>query len=509
MATGSGSQVSEPAGGSGDAAAELAGFGYEQQFERTIPRFASFAVAFSFISITTGIFTTYGSVLASSGPVGIWTWPIVIAGQLCVSLVFASLAARVPVTGYSYQWTSRLGNPVVGWLIGWISFTFLVIDVVAVDYAVASTVFPALFNYEGTADNAWVVTALVILAQGSLIMLSTKWSARTNSIAVGTELTGMIGLVVLVLLVAAISGDIDFGNLFSKGTVSSEGYWDFGGLTSAGPWILGFLLGSFTIVGFEAAANLAEETSEPHTVVPRSMWQAVALSGIVGFLFLVAITLAAGDIGALTNSGTPVADIIDNVLGSFVGTLFLILVMVSIFACGLVIFITAVRLTWAMSRDDRFPGSRLWRQVSETRGTPMLAALLIGVMCEIVLAIFASRQDALFKLFSAATLLPAIIYFATVILYIVRRRRLPQERGRFHLGRLEKPVLIVAVVWLLFELSIFRDASFKDSWIYAGVMFVVGAAYLGWLLFSRGDRGLEPPGTVSPDKELEVGRQPG
>jgi hypothetical protein len=44
-------------------------FGYRQEFRRELKRFASFAVVFSFISITTGIFTLYGSVLNSSWPV--------------------------------------------------------------------------------------------------------------------------------------------------------------------------------------------------------------------------------------------------------------------------------------------------------------------------------------------------------------------------------------------------------------------------------------------------------
>src|SRR5438270_12782565 len=112
-------------------------FGYRQEYKRELKRFASFAVGFSFISITTGIFTTYGTVLNSSGPLGIWTWPIVIIGQIFVSLVFAALASRIPLAGYSYQWTSRLANPKIGWLIGWISFTFPIIVLVAVEYAVA------------------------------------------------------------------------------------------------------------------------------------------------------------------------------------------------------------------------------------------------------------------------------------------------------------------------------------------------------------------------------------
>src|SRR6266566_4758799 len=68
---------------------ELEQFGYRQQFVRSLRHFESFAVAFSFISITTGIFTTYAFALATGGTRSIWTWPIVIAGQSLVALVYA------------------------------------------------------------------------------------------------------------------------------------------------------------------------------------------------------------------------------------------------------------------------------------------------------------------------------------------------------------------------------------------------------------------------------------
>ncbi len=68
---------------------ELTRFGYRQQFVRSLRHFESFAVAFSFISITTGIFTTYAFALATGGTRSIWTWPIVIAGQSLVALVYA------------------------------------------------------------------------------------------------------------------------------------------------------------------------------------------------------------------------------------------------------------------------------------------------------------------------------------------------------------------------------------------------------------------------------------
>jgi amino acid transporter len=466
-------------------------YGYRQEFRREIKRFASFAIGFSFISITTGIFTTYGSVLISSGPLGIWTWPVVIVGQLFVALVFAALASRIPLAGYSYQWVSRLANPKIGWLVGWISFVFLIVDVVAVDYAVASTVLPSLLGYTGTPQNTWLATAVVILLQLVLIVFSTLWSSRINSTAVGTELIGILGLTILLVIVGAVRGLLQPGHLFSTGTVPAVGWFTLGGLHTAGPFLLSFLLGAFTIVGFEAAANLAEETADAHRVVPTAMWTSVVLSGILGFIFLVALNLTSQNIAQLTASSTPVADIVKQMLGQVIGDIFLVFVTFSIFACGLVIFITASRLTWAMSRDERFPGYRLFSRVNRRTSVPVGATLLCGILIEVVLAGFAllgilvpSQSNTLGYLFSAATLLPAIIYLATVILYVYARRKLPETHG-FKLGAFEWPIIILSIIWLLFELSIFRDASFGPSWIYSLVMFAIGLVYFVWMLVTR------------------------
>ncbi len=475
-------------------------FGYEEAMERSTGRFASFAVAFAFVSIATGTFTTYGSVLISSGPLGIWTWPIVVVGQLAVALVYGSLAARIPVTGYSYQWMSRLANPVLGWAIGWLSFTFLAVVVVAVDYTIASAVAPNLFHYTETAANAWIITGLIMAAQALLVAYSTPWSERINNFSVVVELGGMIALVVLMLIVGVIARDLSLHNLFSKGAVSGHGYWSFGSGWHVGPWMLGTLLGAFTIVGFESAANLAEETLHPETVVPRAMWQAVLASGVLGFLFLLAVTLAAKDPTKLAASSTPIADIIKSVLGSFIGDLLLILVVISIFACGLVILMTGVRLTWAMSRDERFPGWQLWQRISPRTGTPRNATFFFVIVSELILAVFAERTGALFKLFSAATLLPAILYLATVVLFTIKRRTLPPSQG-FDLRRWETPVVVLALIWLLFEMSIFRDSSFKDPWIYIGVMAAIGLVYLAYLLVRHGRRGLDMPDMHSIDAD--------
>jgi amino acid transporter len=490
---------------------QLHAFGYTQDFKRTFAKFASFAIGFSFISITTGIFTTYGSVLKTSGPVGIWTWPLVIIGQLAVALIFGALASRMPLAGYSYQWTSRLANPHIGWFVGWILFTFLVVDVVAVDYALASTVLPALLGYTSDNTTALIGTVVIILVQGLLIMLSTVWSERINNTAVAAELIGVGGLTILLIVVGAATGVLNFGNLTSTGAVPTEGWFSLGTATGASPFQLAFLLGAFTIVGFEACSNLAEETHDAETTVPRAMWTSVLLSGVVGMLFLIAITVAGGDMVALSKSATPVADVVDAVLGSVIGKLFLVVVTFAIFACGLVIFISASRLTWAMARDERFPGWRFLGSVHRSRGTPLVATLLVMVLLEVLVVLFSQATDVLFSLFSTATLLPAIIYAITVLLYIVKRRSLPKEHG-FSLGRWEPLVIVVAVVWLVFELSIFRDAQFSTPWLYIVVMTAVGVVYYVWmrgtgrkLAMPSSDAPLDPAKAVAPEPANAAG----
>ncbi|WP_199897891.1 amino acid permease [Acetobacter papayae] len=96
----------------------------QDTLKRDVTAFQSFAIAFGFVSIATGIFTAYGAMLATSGPMGIWTWPIVVIGQLMVAFVLGSLSARIPITGYAYQWTSRVANPVLGWVMGWSALPF-------------------------------------------------------------------------------------------------------------------------------------------------------------------------------------------------------------------------------------------------------------------------------------------------------------------------------------------------------------------------------------------------
>jgi amino acid transporter len=100
--------------------ADLAKFGYKQELKRALGTFSSFAVAFSYISPSTGIFTLFGLGLSFVGPFFFWSWPIVFLGQLFIALNFAELSSHFPVAGSVYQWTKYLSGRQYAWLSGWI-----------------------------------------------------------------------------------------------------------------------------------------------------------------------------------------------------------------------------------------------------------------------------------------------------------------------------------------------------------------------------------------------------
>jgi amino acid transporter len=455
---------------------ELERFGYRQQFVRSLRHFESFAVAFSFISITTGIFTTYAFALATGGTRAIWTWLIVVAGQALVALVYGALSVRVPLSGYSYQWASRLANTHVGWWFGWMSFAFLTIVTVSVDYALVQVAFQPLIGETFTPTSAALETLVVLALQAALIIFSTRATTRVNNAAVATEIIGIAGLTILLLIVAAVRSMGHWSNLGATGPVPHLGYYAW-----LGPFMLATLLGAYTIVGFESASNLAEETHEPHKVIPRAMIRAVLISGVVGFAFLIALAYATNK--AAYASAAPVASIVHDVLGGVVQKIFLVFVCVSIFACGLVIMVTNGRLIFSMARDRRLPGHQFLSRVPRATGGPSWATVLAAVLGAVITLVLRTHSSALATLFTASTIMPALLYAGTVLLYVFTSRwrgtQQAEDTSRASFGRYKIPVVGGALIWLAYELIILIGPSeFRDAQYY-----VLGALGLGLVFY--------------------------
>ena len=437
-------------------------FRYPQELKRTIRFFGSFAVAFSFISITTGIFANYEVVLNRSGPVGIWMWPLVMVGQLLVALVFAELAARMPLTGYSYQWVTRLGGHRWGWMTGWIAFCFLVIVVPSVDHGIAGVVG---HMWEIPQDSYWLkaIVCGAIGLQAAIHIFGVKLAERINSLAVFTEIVGMLGLIFILsalLVVDPPASEI----LFTRGEHLQAEQW-------LGTFLMAALMGAYTLVGFESAANLSEETIDAGATVPKAVIWSVLVSGVVGSVFLIVTVLCIEDLDRLIEGTYVLPTIIESRLGPEAANAFFVLVIISIFACGLIIMASGSRLIYAMARDQVFFASQTLGRVSRRTSVPVPAILLM-----LVLAILAEVfSESIEQLLLAAAVLPALIYLSTILAYLSRRESMPVKFGTFSLGRWGRGVAILACLWLLFVIGVLSiPEDFQSTALVSALLCLVG-----------------------------------
>src|SRR5204862_5196405 len=121
---------------------------------------------------------------------------------------------------------------------------------------------------------------------------------------------------------------------------------------------------------------------------PRAILQALLAAGFAGLLVLLFALMAAPDLSNpdLGNIRGGLPMLVKSILGEPSGSLFLCIVIFAIIVCTLAVHSGAIRLTFAMGRDNYLPFSKALSQVSSKTQTPVLATLLCGLGALIILA---------------------------------------------------------------------------------------------------------------------------
>jgi amino acid transporter len=199
------------------------------------------------------------------------------------------------------------------------------------------------------------------------------------------------------------------------------------------------MMPAYTITGFDASAQTAEETANPEMNVPKAMWQAVLISGLAGWVLLSAVVVAAPDLAAAAATGdqsflsiiraaTP--DWTHGVLYTAIGA--------AQFCCGLACVTAASRLTWAMARDDGLPGARRLRRIGRYR-TPAVAIWTVAA----VAGAFAYLP------YTAVAVVCAVFFYIAYVIPttcgLVTFGRWPRS-GPWQLGRSYPPLAVVGVL---------------------------------------------------------------
>ncbi len=429
---------------------DLARFGYKQELRRALGVYSSFAVAFSYISPSTGIFTLYALGIGLGGPAFIWSWPIVVIGQLIIGLNFAEVSSHFPVAGSVYQWTKYLSNRHYSWFTGWIYLFAGILTVTAVDVTVPIVLIPLLQNLglnipsdsPTNHTTAIIIGALILISTTLLNIFGVRLVALVNNTGVVFEILGMV-VFALVLLI--------FYHHQDASVVFNGHQLTAGGANPLGTFFAAMFMSLFVIYGFDTASTLAEETKNPRREAPRAVIAAIVGAAIIGVIFLFATLIAIpGDIDkyvAKVNanglSGPPV-DIITTNLPGWAANLYLFVVFAAIYVCCLAIQTSTIRLAFGMARDGKLPLGNVFNKVSPSLHTPVGTCIVIGALSAIPLLYYAGAG----LIAIAATGMIYLSYIlGNVAILIARMKGWPRESAPFKLGSWGTLINVLGLVW--------------------------------------------------------------
>jgi amino acid transporter len=424
---------------------DLARFGYKQELRRALGVYSSFAVAFSYISPSTGIFTLYFLGLALAGPAFFWSWPLVVLGQLIVALNFAEVSAHFPVAGSVYQWTKYLANRHYAWFTGWIYLFAGILTVASV-----VTTFPLAFipflnglgiNLSMSLDTQRIVAVIVLISTTLLSIFGVRLVALINNTGVVFEILGMVVFAIILLLVYHHQS-LD---VFVNGHPLAAG-----GANPVGSFMAAMFMSLFVIYGFDTASTLAEETKNPRREAPRAVISSVIGAAVIGTIFLAATIIAIpGDVDkfvAGTAAGTvfPPVDIIKGDFPGWAANIYFLVVAAAVYVCCLAIQTATIRLAFGMARDGKLPLGKVYNKVSPSLHTPVGTCIVIGVLAAVPLLYYTGAG---LIAISATGMIYLSYILGNVAIMFARSKGWPKEGAPFKLGSWGTLINVAALVW--------------------------------------------------------------
>jgi len=434
------SATQEASSGQDRDSADLAEFGYKQELKRSLGTFSSFAVAFSYISPSTGIFTLFALGLTTIGGVFIWTWPVVALGQFIIALNFAEVTSHYPLAGSVFQWSKYMANRAYSWFTGWIYLFAGIITVTAVVATLPLALVPALeglgwHSLTLTLHTELVVALITLVVITVLNIYGVRLVAIINNTGVLFEILGMF---VFALILMAFHNHQGFHVITNSGGLH----------VGANTFLIAMFMSLFVIYGFDTASTLAEETRDPRRAAPKAVLFAVVGAFIIGGVFLLGCLMAIPNLHtAITGNGgfgwSP-ANIIEANFSSSFATLYLFVVSAAIFVCCLSIMAATIRLMFGMARDNQLPFSGALSRVSPALHTPVWTCIAVAVIAAIPFIQFSGAGI----IAIAATAMIYLSYFlGNLAILRDRLRGWPRTSAPFKLGGWGLVVNIIGLIY--------------------------------------------------------------
>ena len=464
--------------------------GYQQELLRGMGAFSNFALSMSIICVLAGGVTSFHQGLSSVGGAAFGLgWPLVCLFSLAVAATMGQVASSFPTAGGLYHWASILGGKGWGWGTAWLNLLGMVAVLAAINLGALRFTLDSVGPAVGLDPARWPAPTSALVAVAGVFAIGASQALVNHlGIRLTTRLTDFSGywiVAVSVLLAGAMlacAPALDFARLVT--------FTNYSGARGGSVWpetqdlglllALSFLLPAYTITGFDASANAAEETVDAAATVPRGILQAVAVSGLAGWAMLCAVVVAIPDLdqaaalgaGSFTWSVRSVlpAPLAYSVLGG---------IALAQYLCGLAALTSASRIAYAFARDGGLPASGSLRKVSTRYRTPAVAIWTVAVVATL-LTLYTPVYE---TMAAVAAILLYGSYVLPTALGLAAHGRQWTAMGPWSLGRWYRPLAAVSVLGCLALIAIgMHPPNEKSRWIVGGVVLLL--AFL-WRTFVR------------------------
>lgn len=478
---------------------ELHELGYAQELRRVMSGFSNFAISFSIISVLTGAVILYGWGLRYGGPgengLG---WPLVSIFTLCIAACMAEIASAYPTAGGLYYWASVMGNRHWGWWTAWLNLGGLVTAVAGINWAAAAffnrIVLQEIFGMTPDLGVQVVVMAGITLVQVAINVFGIRLVAWLNDLSVWVHVLGVLAIALLLFLFAKHRNGLDFPFRIAPGDpaiAAQPPFWGTFGIFGA--FLLGLLQAQWTYTGYDASAHTAEETISARRGSANGIFMSVAVSAIVGYVLLLAITYALPPVAetlAADASGTPAVayTLIENLAG--LGVFLSFVIVVAMILCGMSAIASTGRMIFAFARDGGVPFSRFFSHVSLAQRSPDVALCTAGILAVLitVYAYVSARGDAA----AASTTIGIITGMSTALLYwayglpilLGLRSGVWRERRTWSLGTRSRALQVISIAWIVVISILFlwrpdNEYAFRGT---VGFLVLLVAYYALWAI---------------------------
>ncbi len=427
------------------------------------------------IVIGTGIFTLTGiEARQHAGPAVTVSFAIAGVASLLAALCYAELASSVPTAGSAYTYAYATMGEIVAWIIGWdlvLEFALGAAVVARGWSGYLAELFDLPAAWFGEASTVNVGAILVTLVLGAVATVGIRQSARVTNVLV------LVKVAICVFVVAAglfFIRAANFTPFVPPAQPPSEGESGLEqplaqvvfGIEPSAFGIAGVLTAAavvfFAYTGFEAVANLGEETRRPHRDLPLGLFGTL---GVAALLYVAVSFVVVGMVDyRQIDPGAPIASAFSAVGAGWASALVSIAAVAGLTSVILVDIVAIGRIGFAMSRDRLLPPAV--GAIHPSWGTPyrITAVVTVGIA---LLAGFLPLSS-LANLVSIGTLFAFVV--VSVAVPLLRRTR-PELRRPFRVPL--SPVLpalsALACLYLMTNLSVETWLRFL-AWLAVGLL---------------------------------------